>query len=119
MIIAANVAADTRLVLDERTLEALREELANLESAETQVSAERRRLQQQIDSGFASEATRAREREVSDKRRDLHQRIDSLQVLLGLERTSEVLARKRAAATAVRELEPELEVERPEFLALG
>jgi hypothetical protein len=117
MVIAANVSADTRAVLDDRTLDALREELTNLEAAETRVSAERRRLQQQIDSGFASESTRARERDVSDERRDLHQRIDALQVLLGLERTAEVLARKRAAP--VRELEPEQEVERPTYLTLG
>jgi hypothetical protein len=107
-------------VLDERTLDALREELAELEAAETRISAERRRLQQQIDSGFANETVCAREREVSNERRDLHQRIDALQVLLGIERTSEVLARKRAAAaTAVRELEPEVEVERPAFLSAG
>lgn len=111
-----NVTADIRPVLDDRTLDALREELANLEAAETRVSAERRRLQQQIDSGFANETARAREREISHERRHLHQRIDALQVLLGVERTSEVLARKRAAAAmGVRELEPEAEVERPAF----
>lgn len=104
-------------MLDEATLAALREELGSLEAEEIRVSAERRRLQQRIDSGFANESTRDREREVSDERRDLHQRIDALQVLLGLERTAEVLAQKRAAPT--RELEPEQELERPTYLTLG
>jgi hypothetical protein len=63
------------------------------------------------------ETTREREREVSDERRDLHQRIDALQVLLGIERTAEVLAQKRAAP--VRELEPEQELERPAYLTLS
>lgn len=117
MVIAVDVTADTRRVLDDRTLCALREELANLEAAEPRISAERRRLQQQIDSGFANESTHAREREVSDERRDLHQRIDAIQVLLGIERTAEVLARKRAAP--VRELEPAQDLERPAYLTLG
>lgn len=104
-------------MLDSKTLAALREELANLEAAEIRVSAERSRLQQRLDSGFADESTRDREREVSDERRDLHQRIDALQVLLGIERTAEVLARKRAAP--VRELDPEQELERPAYLTLG
>lgn len=104
-------------MLDERTLDALRGELADLEAAETRVSAERRRLQQQIDSGFGNESTRARERDVSEERRDLHERIDALQVLLGIERTSVLLAKKRAVP--VRELEPESALERPAFSALG
>jgi hypothetical protein len=48
------------------------------------VSAERRRLHQQIDFGYATETTRAREREVSDERHELHRRIDELRGLLGL-----------------------------------
>lgn len=68
--------------MDEATLDELREELAALESAETRISAERRRLHQQIDFGFSTAETHAREREVSDERRRLHRRIDSLRELL-------------------------------------
>lgn len=60
----------------------LRKELGSLEAAETNISAERRRLHDKIDYGFADEATHAREREVSAERRQLHQRIDSLRELL-------------------------------------
>lgn len=69
--------------MEEANLDALREELAALEAEEAQVSAQRRRLHDQIDHGFASEATRAREREVSDRRRQLHRRIDALREQLG------------------------------------
>jgi hypothetical protein len=48
--------------MDEATLDALREELSRLESEEARVSAERRRLHNQIDSGFGTETARARER---------------------------------------------------------
>ncbi|HEY7422289.1 MAG TPA: hypothetical protein VH541_09770 [Gaiellaceae bacterium] len=93
---------------------ALLEELAALEAEEARVSAERGRLHQQIDFGYSvSELLQAREREVSAERRELHRRIDSLQDLLGIERTSAALARKR---TAGRELGPEIELERPEYL---
>jgi hypothetical protein len=68
--------------VDELDLDDLRKELASLEAAETEISAERRRLHHQIDYGFANAATHAREREVSDERRQLHQRIDSLRELL-------------------------------------
>jgi hypothetical protein len=112
---AGLVVADTRPV-DENGRDAIREELAALEAREARVSAERRRLHQQIDSGFASDSTRAREQEVSEQRRTLHQRIDSLQDLLGMERTSTVLARK-GASPAIRELDPDLEPERPEYLS--
>jgi chromosome segregation ATPase len=102
--------------VDEASLDALRNELATLEAAEAQVSAERRRLHQQIDFGFSvSESLRERERKVSAERRELHRRIDSLQDLLGIERTSIVLARNRAAFS--RELEPEAEPERSFYLA--
>ena len=66
-------------------LDELRKELKALEAAEALVSAKRSRLHQQIDFGFASEETRALEREVSDERRQLHRRIDTLRELLGLE----------------------------------
>jgi hypothetical protein len=62
----------------------LARELAALEAEEAQVSAERRRLQQQIDSGFAMEMSRVREREVSLRRRELHLQIDALRTRLGL-----------------------------------
>ena len=74
--------ADTSSV-DEANFDDLRKELASLEAAETKISAERRRLHDKIDYGFADEATQAREREVSDERQKLHQRIDALRELLG------------------------------------
>lgn len=58
-------------------------ELAALEEEEAQVSAERRHLHRQIGFGYASETTRAREREVSDHRRELHARIDAIRENLG------------------------------------
>jgi DNA repair exonuclease SbcCD ATPase subunit len=68
--------------VDETSLDDLRRELATLEATETKISAERRRLHNQIDYGYANEDTRAREREISDQRRQLHRRIDSLRELL-------------------------------------
>lgn len=68
----------------EPTLGNLAEELAALEAEEATVSAERRRLQQQIDNGYATDLARAREREVSRRRRELHLQIDSIRVRLGL-----------------------------------
>ena len=104
--------------MEERSRDAMWDELAALEVAEAQVSAERRRLHQQMDFGYSvSESLRAREREVSAERKELHRRIDDLQRALGIERTGLVLARKRAAG--VRELEPEIESERPQFLTSG
>lgn len=61
-----------------------RAEIGALEVEERQVSAERRRLHQQIDNGFGTEATRLRERAVSDHRRELHQQIEALRERLGL-----------------------------------
>ena len=98
-------------------LEAFREELTALEAIEARLSAERRRLHQQIDFGYSTAGSlRAREREVSDRRQALHRRIDSLQQLLGLERTTMVSAAKGAP---VRELAPDAEPERPQDLAAG
>jgi hypothetical protein len=68
----------------ESSLGSLAEELAALEAEEASVSAERRRLQQQIDNGFATEVSRAREREVSLRRRELHLQIDAIRLRLGL-----------------------------------
>jgi hypothetical protein len=67
--------------VDDSAPDDFRDELAALEAAEAQLSAERRRLHQQIDFGFSTAETRAREREVSDERRRVHQRIDSLRLL--------------------------------------
>ena len=49
-----------------------------MEAAGARLSAERSRLQDQIDFGFGTETTREREREVSDERQQVHQRIDAL-----------------------------------------
>ena len=73
--------------MDEANLEALREELSSLETEEACVSAERRRLHNQIDSGFGTDAARAREREVSDERKRLHRRIDALRETLDVAKT--------------------------------
>lgn len=64
--------------MDEAGVDDLRGQLAELEAEAARLSAVRDRLHDQIDFGFASEATQAREREVSDERRRLHERIDSL-----------------------------------------
>jgi hypothetical protein len=68
--------------VDDSAPDDFRDELAALEAAEAQLSAERRRLHQQIDFGFSTAETRAREREVSDERRRLHRRIDLLRKLV-------------------------------------
>ncbi len=49
-----------------------------MEAAEARLSAERSRLQDQIDFGFGTDTTREREREVSDERQQVHERIDAL-----------------------------------------
>ena len=71
--------------MDQTSLDELRKELATLEAAEKQISAERRRLHNKIDYGFATPETIAREREVSGERHQLHERIDSLRELLGVQ----------------------------------
>jgi hypothetical protein len=68
----------------EENLSDLHAELAALEEEEAHISAERRHLHRQIDFGYASETTRAREREVSDQRRELHARIDAIRENLGM-----------------------------------
>jgi hypothetical protein len=70
--------------MSEAEIDDLRRELSRLEAEEAKLSAIRERLQHQIDFGYASESTRAREREVSDERQDLHRRIDSLRARLGV-----------------------------------
>ena len=79
-----HASADTTSV-EASSRDELRQELARLEAQETQLSAQRRFLHQQIDFGYASEETRIREREVSDERRALDQRIDSLREILGVQ----------------------------------
>jgi hypothetical protein len=69
--------------MEKESLAGLRSELAALEEEEALVSAERRHLHGQIDFGYVSETTRAREREVSDRRRELHARIDAIRESLG------------------------------------
>jgi hypothetical protein len=81
--------------MEEETRVRLRAELAALEEEEARVSAERRHLHRQIDFGYASNTTRAREHEVSDRRRELHDRIDAIREGLGLQ-----AGPKRAAAKA-------------------
>ena len=73
--------------MDDASLEDLRREVAELEAEEARLSAVRDRLQHQIDFGFETESTRAREREVSDERRRLHDRIDALKQRLRAEQT--------------------------------
>jgi hypothetical protein len=68
--------------MSEASIDDLLEELSRLEAEEARLSATRERLQHQIDFGFASETTRAREREVSDERQELHRRIDLIRARL-------------------------------------
>ena len=86
----------------EHLREDLRDELADLEAEEERVSAERRRLQLQIDNGFATARTHERERETSNRRHELHERIDALREALGLptgpQQTSEGLLEKASPA---------------------
>jgi chromosome segregation ATPase len=63
---------------DQRTIDALREELAALEAKAARLSQMRSHLQHQIDFGFETATTREREREVSDERNEIHEQIDSL-----------------------------------------
>ena len=68
--------------MEETSLDQIREELAVLEAEEARLTSVRGRLHDQIDFGFATEATRAREREISDERRRVHDRINALRELL-------------------------------------
>jgi hypothetical protein len=70
--------------MSESDLDEVRRELKALEAAEALASAQRNRLHQQLDFGYANDDTRARERAVSDERQELHRRIDELRRLLGL-----------------------------------
>lgn len=74
--------------MTETNLDDLRAELERLEREEAELSAVRERLQHQIDFGFESETTRAREREISDERQALHRRIDSIRARLAERQTA-------------------------------
>jgi hypothetical protein len=69
--------------MEETNRDELRKELTALQAEEARLSAARDRLHSQIDFGFATETSRAREREVSDERREVHRRIDELRNRLG------------------------------------
>ena len=71
------VSADTASVTD-ASPDDLREELRSLEAEERRLSAERDRLHDRIDLGYATDTARTHERQVSDARRKVHERIDSL-----------------------------------------
>ena len=64
--------------MDEATHDDLRKELADLQAEEARLTAERNRLHDQIDYGFATPTTRSREEEISSERRRVHDRIDAL-----------------------------------------
>lgn len=70
--------------MESENIDELRRELARLETEEALVSAQRRHLHHQIDFGYASDETRAHEREISARRHDLHRRIDAIRERLGL-----------------------------------
>jgi hypothetical protein len=57
-------------------------ELRRLEREEAELSALRRKLHDRIDSGFANEVTRRREREISDQRHAMHRRIAAVRLEL-------------------------------------
>lgn len=67
---------------EQRSIDALREELAALEAKAARLSQMRNHLHHQIDFGFETSTTREREREVSDERIEIHQQIDSLKETL-------------------------------------
>jgi hypothetical protein len=68
--------------MEEAGLDGLRAELALLEAQEELFSAKRRNHHNRIDFGYATEDSRAREREISAERQRLHRRIDELRELL-------------------------------------
>lgn len=70
--------------MEEASAHDLRVELDQLEAREALLSADRSRIHDQIDFGFASGTTREREREISDERQQLQRRIDELRELLGI-----------------------------------
>jgi hypothetical protein len=73
--------------MEETGLDGLRAELALLEAQEELFSAKRRHLHNQIDFGYATEDSRAREQELSAERQRVHRRIDELRELLSATQT--------------------------------
>lgn len=67
---------------EQRSIDALREELAALEAQAARLSQMRSHLHHQIDFGFETSTSREREREVSDERNEVHRQIDSLKETL-------------------------------------
>jgi hypothetical protein len=67
---------------EQRSIDALREELATLEAKAARLSQMRSHLHHQIDFGFETSTSREREREVSDERNEVHRQIDSLKETL-------------------------------------
>ena len=67
---------------EQRSIAALREELAALEAQAARLSQMRSHLHHQIDFGFETSTSREREREVSDERNEVHRQIDSLKETL-------------------------------------
>jgi uncharacterized coiled-coil DUF342 family protein len=70
--------------MENRSIEELRGEIAELEDQAACLSARRSQLHHKIDFGFETATTRDREREVSSERNELHDRIDSLKQELRL-----------------------------------
>jgi chromosome segregation ATPase len=70
--------------MENRSIEQLRGEIAELEDQAARLSARRSQLHHRIDFGFETATTRDREREVSVERNELHERIDSLKEALRL-----------------------------------
>ena len=67
---------------EQRSIDALRAELAALEAQAARLSQMRSHLHHQIDFGFETSTSREREREVSDERNDVHRQIDSIKETL-------------------------------------
>jgi chromosome segregation ATPase len=76
------------LRIDDLSIENLRDEIAELEAQAARLSAMRSHLHHQIDFGFETATTRAREREVSNERNELRRRIDSLKQALRARETA-------------------------------
>jgi DNA anti-recombination protein RmuC len=70
--------------MENRSIEELRGEIADLEDRAARLSASRSQLHHKIDFGFETSTTRDRERDVSKERNELHERIDSLKQELRL-----------------------------------
>ena len=65
-------------------VEAMRTELATLETEEREISAIRRKMHERIDRGFPTDLLIQQEQKLSAERRALHGRIDALRARLAL-----------------------------------